>query len=305
MSSIAEIKHHIKGIEDTAKITRAMHLISSGKMKKAMRAHDQTMQYYRLVRANMRFILDNVPNDFQSTFFREHGKRSAFLIIAGDKGMCGGYNTEVLKLAYQKVNSTNHPSMQIMTFGHMATQFFRRRGVHVDASYLSTVQNPTLSTAREIAAQLCEQYCEKVFDEVFIIFTQMLKGGLTQPTALHVLPINRSAVVGIEPMHATLAGIAFEPNAAGALDSMAQHYVTGILYSALVQSFASENMARMTAMESATRNADEMLKKLKLQLNHARQTAITQEITEMIGGNPSSFTMQGSAPSAYGKENGT
>lgn len=291
MSSIAEIKHHIKAIEDTKKITNAMHLIASGKMKKAMRAHEETIHYYNLVRSNMRFILDNAPEGFQSTFFREHGKRSAFLVIAGDKGMCGGYNQDVLKLAHRKVNSVNHPNTFLITFGHMATQFFKRRGIRIDGSYLSAVQNPTLDTAREISVALCDYYRQKVFDEVFIIFTQMLKGGITRPTALHILPINRSAVVHVRPMHTTLSGLTFQPSAAEALDSMAQHYVTGIIYSALVQSFASENRARMSAMESATHNAEGMLKKLKMELNHARQSAITQEITEIIGGNPDSFTM--------------
>ncbi len=292
MSSIAEIRHHIKAVEDTAKITRAMHLIASGKMKKAVRAHEQTMLFYNRVRANMRFILDNSPEGFQSVFYREYGKRCAFLVIAGDKGLCGGYNQEILKLAYQKVvTSKTHQRSRLLTFGHMATNFFKQRGIPIDESYLSAVQNPTLDIARELSAQLCAQYEQKLFDEVFIIFTQLLKGGITRPTCLHVLPLNRSAVVDVEPMHPPLVGLTFEPNLAETLDSMARHYVSGVLYSALVQSFASENRSRMTAMESATRNADDMLKKLRLQMNHARQSAITQEINEIIGGNPQSFAL--------------
>ncbi|MEA5014504.1 MAG: ATP synthase F1 subunit gamma [Candidatus Limiplasma sp.] len=292
MSSIAEIKHHIKAVDDTAKITRAMHLIASGKMKKAVRAHEQTMLFYNRVRSNMRFILDNSPEGFKSVFYRDHGKRCAFLVIAGDKGMCGGYNQEVLKLAFQKVvTSTTHQRTRLLTFGHMATNFFKQKGIPVDESYLSAVQKPSLDIARELSAQLCAQYEKQLFDEVFIIFTQLLKGGITRPTCLHVLPLNRSAVVDVEPMHTPLVGLTFEPSLAETLDSMARHYVSGVLYSALVQSYASENRSRMTAMESATRNADEMLKKLKLELNHARQSEITQEINEIIGGNPESFTL--------------
>ncbi len=292
MSSIAEIKHHIKAIDDTAKITRAMHLIASGKMKKAVRSHEQTMQFYNLVRSNMRFILDNSPENFRSVYYRDHGKRCAFLVIAGDKGMCGGYNQDVLKLALQKVvESTTHQRARLLTFGHMATHFFKRKGIPVDGVYLSAVQNPTLETARDLSAELCAQYERQEFDEMFLIFTQLLKGGITRPTCLHVLPINRSAVVDVEPMHTPLAGLTFEPSLAQTLDSMARHFVSGVLYSALVQSYASENRARMTAMESATRNADDMLKKLRLALNHARQAAITQEINEIIGGNPDSFTL--------------
>lgn len=291
MSSIAEIRHHIKAISETAKITRAMHLIASAKMKKAMHAHDQTMQYYSLVRSNMRFILDNTPDDFQSDFYRANGRRACYLVVAGDKGMCGGYNHDVLKLAYREVLDTRHLNTRLITFGHMATDFFKRKGVIVDENYLTAVQNPTLDQAREIAAGLCRRYKRDEFDEVFIIFTQMLKGGITQPMRLSLLPITKHTVKNVPPMHNPTSGLQYWPNARGVLDSMAQHYVVGVIYSCLVQSFASENRARMTAMESATRNADDMLKKLSLQLNHARQAAITQEINEIIGGNPDSFTL--------------
>lgn len=291
MSSMAEIRHHIKAVNETGKITKAMHLIASAKMKRAMQAHDQTMQYFDLVRSNMRYILDNAPEDFRSDFFRENGARACYMVIAGDKGMCGGYNHDVLKLALHEVEDTTHRNVRLITFGHVAEDFFNRKGIKVDASYLTSVENPTLDGARELAAELCRRYKKDEFDEVFIIFTQMLKGGVTKPTRLHVLPITHETVAEVQPMHAPTAGLQFWPSAHGVLDSMAQHYVVGVLYSCLVQSFASENRARMTAMESATRNADEMLRKLQLQLNHARQSAVTQEITEIIGGNPDSFIL--------------
>ena len=291
MSSIPEIRHHIKAIGDTAKITRAMHLIASAKMKKAIRAHEQTMQYYSLVRSNMRFILDNAPDDFRSDFYRANGLRTCFLVIAGDKGLCGGYNHDVLKLANQEITNSRHHCTRLITFGHMATDFFRRKGMVIDQSYLTAVQNPTLDQSRELAAELCRRYKRDEFDEVFIIFTQMMKGGVTKPMRLSVLPITKHTVKNVPPMHTPTSGLQFWPNAKSVLDSMAQHYVVGVLYSCLVQSFASENRARMTAMESATRNADDMLKNLQLKLNHARQTAITQEINEIIGGNPDSFTL--------------
>ncbi len=291
MSSIAEIRHHIKTIDDTAKITRAMHLIASGKMKKAMRAHEQTMRYYSLVRSNMRFILDNSPEGFKSGFYRDFGDRACYLVIAGDKGMCGGYNQDVLKLALRTVKESTHVNARLVTFGHMATNFMQRQGMRVDESYLTAVQNPTIDIARELGAKLCRRYRKMEFDEVFIIFTQLLKGGVTKPTIVRVLPITRQTVEDAEPMHAPTGGLDFAPSQAEALDAMAQHYVSGVLYSALVQSFASENRARMTAMESATRNADDMHRKLMLSLNHARQAAITQEINEIIGGNPDSFVL--------------
>ena len=291
MSSVAEIRHHIKSIDDTAKITRAMHLIASAKMKKAMTAHDQTMRYYNLVRANMRFILDNSPDEFKSVYYREFGARACYLVIAGDKGMCGGYNQDVLKLALREVIDKTHLNTRLVTFGHMATHFMERKGFRVDESYLTAVANPSIDVARELAAKICERYRAMEFDEVFVIFTQLQKGGDTKPAMVRLLPITRESVMDVEPMHAPIGGIEFEPSMAEALDAMARHYVSGMLYSALVQSFASENRARMNAMDSATRNADAMHAKLVLQLNHARQAAITQEINEIIGGNPDSFAL--------------
>lgn len=290
MSSISEIKHHIKAISDTAKLTRAMHLISSAKMKKAMRAHDQTIEYFDLVRSNIRFILDNYEGEFHSRFYKSHGKHAAYLVIAGDKGMCGGYNQEVLKLALHEVKDQTHINTHLVTFGHMATRFFEREGIPVDASYLTYVENPTLDGARELATELIRRYRADEFEEVFIIYTRLLKGGVTKPTLLHMLPITDETFRDAKPMHTPTTSLEFLPSVGAALDSMVRHYIVGTIYSALVQSFASENRARMSAMDSATRNADEMMQKLKIQLNHARQAEITQEISEIIGGNPDSFT---------------
>ena len=220
MSSIAEIRHHIKTIDDTAKITRAMHLIASGKMKKAMRAHEQTMRYYSLVRSNMRFILDNSPEGFKSGFYRDFGDRACYLVIAGDKGMCGGYNQDVLKLALRTVKESTHVNARLVTFGHMATNFMQRQGMRVDESYLTAVQNPTIDIARELGAKLCRRYRKMEFDEVFIIFTQLLKGGVTKPTIVRVLPITRQTVEDAEPMHAPTGGLDFAPSQAEALDAM-------------------------------------------------------------------------------------
>ena len=242
MSSIAEIRHHIKAISETAKITRAMHLIASAKMKKALQAHDQTVHYYSLVRSNMRFILDNAPDDFRSDFYRANGKRACYLVIAGDKGMCGGYNHDVLKLAYQEISNPRHLNTRLVTFGHMATDFFRRKGVTVDASYLTAVQNPTLDKARELAVELCRRYRHDEFDEVFVIFTQMLNRRrdetyAAEPAAHH----QAHGCAMCRPCTAQPAAWISGRMRAACWTAWRQHYVVGVIYSCLVQSYASEN----------------------------------------------------------------
>ncbi len=284
MNNVSEIRHHIKVIDDTAKITRAMYLIASAKMKRAMSMHDQNLAFFSQVRASIRFILDTAGGTINNRFFRERGKRAAYLVIAADKGLCGGYNQQVLKLAYDIIRNSSHSVVKLYTIGHIGTDFFTRRGMEPDVHYQHVIQNPTLRNARRITAQLIEMFLSEKVDEVYVIYTMLGSGGVLQPTVLRLLPLLPVDFADTEPIHAKVAGFEFYPSPGDVAEAMAHDYLMGLVYSALAQSYASENRARMTAMDNATRNAGEMLEKLRLQLNHVRQDAITQEITEIMAG---------------------
>lgn len=286
MSSIAEVRHHIKVVRDINKITRAMYLISSARMKKAMRMHDQNLLYFTRVRSDIRFITENMERPIRNPYFRQHGKKAGYVVIAGDKGLCGGYNSEVLKLARRTIQDGIHEQKSLFTIGHMAGDYFTRLGMQPDVKYLHVIQDPNLHSARGITYGLCRLFREKELDEVYIIYTMMEKIGVLKPTVLRLLPVLQEDFEHAPVLHAPTASLSFEPSAQEVLDAMVPHYLVGLVYSALVQSYASEQSARMAAMDAATRNANEMLGRLSLELNHARQAAITQEITEIISGNP-------------------
>jgi F-type H+-transporting ATPase subunit gamma len=286
MSSIAEIRHHIKVVRDTSKITRAMYLISSAKMKKAMRMHDQNQLYFLRVRSDIRFIMDNIGESISNPYYRQHGKKTGYVVIAGDKGLCGGYNSEVLKLARRTIQDGVHEERYLFTLGHMASDYFMRLNMNPDVDFLHVMQDPSLQNARQITSTLCKLFREKELDEVYIIYTVLQKMGQLKPTVLRLLPVLREDFGDAPILHAPTGPLMFHPSAAEVLDTMVPHYLVGLVYSALVQSYASEQSARMSAMDAATRNADEMLGRLNLEFNHARQAIITQEISEIISGNP-------------------
>ena len=287
MSSVAEIRHHINAVDDTAKITRAMHLISSAKMKKAMQMHDNNLLYFQKARSVIRFWLENSGGSITSPYFRQHpGKRAAFLVIAADKGLCGGYNQEILKLARKTMEEGDYKERFLFTIGYVAFDYFERLGLHPDVNYLHIIQDPNLESARAITFELCSLFRSKMLDEVYVVYTELKRMGVLVPRVLRLLPILEEDFMGAELLHTPTGNLSYHPSPEKALEDIVPHYLVGLVYSTLVQAYASEHCARMTAMEAATKNADEMLGKLRLQLTPARPAVITQEITEIISGNP-------------------
>ncbi|NLG24539.1 MAG: ATP synthase F1 subunit gamma [Clostridiales bacterium] len=286
MSSIAEIRHHISAVRGTGKITRAMYLISSARMKKAMRMYEQNLHFFGPLRADLRFLLDNMEDEVRNPYFRRHGRCAAYIVIAGDKGMCGGYNNDVLRLASRVIAEGGRVCGRLYTIGQEAEAYFVKRGMHPDESFLNVISNPDLRGARRITQQMCDLFRAKELDEVYLIYTQLEKIGQTRPVALRLLPVLRKDFGDAYQLHEAIGPLSFHPSADEVLDTLVPHYLVGLTYSALVQSYASEHSARMTAMDAATRNANDMLDRLGLELNHARQAAITQEIAEILSGNP-------------------
>lgn len=285
MSSIPEIRHRIKAVEDTRKITRAMFLISSAKMQKAMRMHDRNMPYFQRVREDMRYIVENTDAETHNPYFEHRpGNRAVYLVIAGDKGMCGSYNEDVLRLADRQIAEGAHSQLSVLTIGAMAYAHFARLDMDPDIHYLHLAQNPNLNACREIALQLCQMYGDGIFDEAYIIFTNMLSTRHIRPQTLRLLPILEEDFQDVEPFHVPTSELEYVPTVQDALNALVPQHLIGLVYSACVQAYASENSARMTAMDSSTRNADEMLSKLRMEHNRARQTAITQELNEITSG---------------------
>ncbi len=298
MSNMKEIKGHIQSVRDTQKITNAMYLISSNKMRKIKKELDKTKPYFEEVALSIRRIFKTVKN-VQSDYFYPAGNTYeiegtyAYLVITADKGLAGAYNQNVIKEA-SKLMTKKHDKL-LFVVGEYGRRYFTSKNIPIEKTFLYTAQNPTLARAREISDLLLDLYDNKKIAKIYIIFTDYESGMEAKVKVMRLLPFNRSdfklSKKELEEEQKSTRGfvwpqgdIEFYPNAREALDNMISSYITGIIYGALVDSFCSEQSARMNAMESANRNAEELIEKLTVQYNHTRQAAITQEITEVSAG---------------------
>jgi len=298
MSNMKEIKGHIASVRDTQKITNAMYLISSNKLRKIKKDLDRTKPYFEEVALSIRRIFKSAK-DVDSDYFYpdketyEIEGTYGYLVITADKGLAGAYNQNVIKEA-SRIMTKNHDKL-LFVVGEYGRRYFASKNIPIEKTFLYTAQNPTLSRARQISDTLIGLYNEKKLSKIYIIFTDYESGTEAKVKVLRLLPFNRSdfkmSKTEREEEKNNTRGfvwpegeIEFHPNAKEALENMVSSYVTGIIYGALVDSFCSEQNARMNAMESANRNAEELIDKLTIDYNHTRQAAITQEITEISAG---------------------
>ena len=282
MSSVAEIRRHLRSVEDTYKITRAMYTIASSKMRRAVARENRNQTYFNAVRSNIRYLLESAGTVNHPCFTPRPGFRSAYLVIAADAGMCGSYNSNVLSLASQQMEATGCVCLMIQ--GQKAREYFTRRQIPIDIEFLPQGKAPSLDDARQITYQLMEFYETDHLDEVYVVYTQMESTTRQTPRVMQLLPIEAESFADAPRFHAPSTEIDFHPSVQAVTDALVPQYLIGLIYSALVQSFASEQCARMAAMDASNRNAEEMRTKLTAQLNRARQAAITQELTEIIAG---------------------
>jgi F-type H+-transporting ATPase subunit gamma len=287
MASMREIKSRIKSIKETRQITKAMKLISAAKLKKAKQQLEQTMPYFNKVKSTIADILmhsGGIENEFFNLRNEKRGRKKGYIVITGDKGLAGGYNHNIIKLAESLIKE--NPDSRLFVAGHMGRGYFFRKGYNVDEEFDYSVQNPTVYRAREIADRVLDLFEKGELDEVFLVYTNMISSIKLEPTYLKLLPLSidalkedvKGAEIRIDQR------MSYEPSPKDVFDVLISKYVKGIVYGALVEAFTSEQSARMSAMDNATSNADEMLQRLNLYYNRARQAAITQEISEIVGG---------------------
>ncbi len=292
MGNMHEIRDRVKSIQDIMKITNAMYLISSSKLKKAKKDLADTEPYfYKLIYA-MRSILSRAPENLDMRYFNRREeippeeRKIGYIVITADKGMCGSYNHNIIKLTEEKMAQSKHASLYVM--GHVGRLYFQRKAragkLDVDPEFVYTPQNPTLFRARRIAEQMIGAFDAGELDEVYIIYTDMLDAVNFEPRVIQLLPLDVEHFVTKDTDVVRHHEAEFFPNVQVVMEHLTPNYMKGIIYGAMVESFCSEQQARMTAMDSATTSAKDMLQTLSLQYNRARQAAITQEITEVVSG---------------------
>ena len=287
MPSAREIRVRMNSIQQTRKLTNAMYLISSAKLRKAKQEWDQTRPYFQALKAEVKRIFRTSGHVESRYLYPDEGELPpdgtyGFLVITADKGLAGAYNQNVLKEAHRLMQE--HPQTKLFVVGEYGRQYFQRHQVPIERSFLYTAQNPTMQRAREITAELLDRFDKGELQKIFVIYTDM-KNSLTENvSATRILPFHRSAFTAPTDEKRITEPFEFFPSVTQVLENIVPSYVSGFIYSALIDSFCSEQSARMNAMNSANENAEKMLGELALAYNRIRQAAITQEITEVSAG---------------------
>ena len=281
MADAKEIQNRMKSIRDTMKITSAMYMISSNKLQKAKKSLEATEPYFYTMQATISRILRHMP-DMKHRYLEDADvpdadKRRGYIVITGDKGLAGAYNHNVLKIAETQLEKPGEHRLFVV--GELGRQYFASKGVEVDTQFHYTVQNPTMHRARMISGRVLELYDEQKLDEIYVIFTRMVSSLQVEAEMLQLLPLQHKNFE-----QARTEQFLQLPTPEAVLESIIPNYVNGFIYGALVESFCSEQNSRMLAMQTANQSANDMLRGLSVQYNRLRQAAITQEITEVIGG---------------------
>lgn len=287
-----DISLRIKSVKETRKITRAMYLISASKFQKAKVMLDNVRPYYNKVQLTMKDILLHTGKVTSRYLERKEddkeNKRKSLIVVTGDKGLCGAYNHNVIKKAEELIGKEN---VNLMVIGEVGRRYFIKKGYNVDIEFLYTAQNPTTAIAGEISDVILNAYNRGLTNEISIVYTEM-QGLVQKVKVLRLLPLDIDNFMALanEGEEAEKNEVVidddmiYEPSASEVFDVLVPEYLKGLIYSILVQAFASEHFARMIAMDGATSNADKMINRLTLEYNKLRQASITQEISEIVAG---------------------
>lgn len=288
MANTREIKERISSIKDTMKITNAMYMISTNKLRKAKAALEKTEPYFYTMQSAMAYILKHFP-DIKHTFFDLRRKldltqrRTGFIVITADKGLAGAYNHNIIKLATEMLDA-NKGQSSLYVVGQVGMRHFEKHGYSVDEHFMYTAQNPTLNRARRIASFIIDKYINNELDDIYILYTRMEK-NVVEPEIRQLLPIAPESYKSHKTkIDIHLDDIPMLPSPEAMVTSLVPSCVTGFIYGALIESYCSEQSMRVMAMQNATDSAKEMLQHLSIEYNRMRQAAITQEITEISAG---------------------
>lgn len=287
MKTPSEISRSLNANIQTRQITNAMYLLSVSEIRRMSANIGHIENYMHYLRRTIRDIITR-SNDIQHSFLRQKVPdetiETAFLVISSDKSLCGAYNVNIVNLAIEQIRSAVKPV--VFTTGRQGEIMLRNKGFAVSRTFPASASDGSIDWASDISDALIEGYLNDDFDEVYICFTQYKNQAHQYPTCMRLFPLDADdfadEIMPGENVTENVNDITiFEPSVRAVFESLANEYITGIIYSAIAQSAMSEHVARMNSMQAATRNADKMIESLRLQYNTARQLAITNEIAEI------------------------
>ena len=281
-AGIKEIKTRINSVNSTKQVTKAMELVASSKMRKAKDRALAARPYFGTMYDTVRDIATNIRG-VRNVFLKQREvKNKCYIVVAGDRGLAGGYNSNIMKLVLSHMGDKKE---KVMPIGKKANEFFAKRGYDILKS-AESVEKCGYEETLAFAQEAMDLYKKGEVDEVYMVYTEFVSPLTQRPKLLKVLPLAFDKEENKETKEQSAKGtrVQYLPSAEVVLGHIIPKYVSGIVYDGVIESFASEQAARRTAMSSANDNADEMLSNLELSYNRARQSAVTQEITEIVGG---------------------
>lgn len=276
MANMKDIKNRIKSVSSTMQITKAMELVASSKLKKARNRAENAKPYFDTITQAMHSAMSTNKNSIWTK--SRDIKNTTHIVIAGDRGLAGGYNSNVLKLAKANITGENN----IITIGKKASDFFKK----ASDKFLDISENLTYADAGDVGKIALDNFVSGATDEVYLYYTELVSPLLQEAKVMKLLPLAQKETKEDIGTLGTLAE--YDPSPESVLSSIIPMYLSGVIYGAITESFASEQAARRIAMENATDNASDMIDNLSLIYNRARQGAITQEISEIVAGASSS-----------------
>lgn len=286
MAGTREILSRMNSIKDTMKITNAMYMISSSKLKRARQKLLDTEPYFYTMQQALGRVLRHMP-DAESRYLdtrpdiRPEDRKIGYIVVTADKGLAGAYNHNVFKLVQEQLEKSGRPVLFVV--GDLGRQYFEKKGIPVETDFRYTVQKPNMSRARIIEEKVVDYFLSGQLDEVYLVYTRMVNAMKMEPELQKLLPLQRPESIRV-PADVHQEDIVMMPSPEAVLESITPNCVAGIIFGGLVESYSSEQNSRMMAMQAATDSAKDMLKQLSTEYNRVRQAAITQEITEVISG---------------------
>ena len=281
MASMRDIKRRRESIQSTGQITKAMKLVSTVKLQKAKGKAENTKPYFEHMYKAVNSMLRKSGNILHPYLQSGSSEKKGIIMVTSNRGLAGGYNSNIIKMVMN--SGISKEDAVIYAVGKKGRDALARRGYTIAEDYSEAMDEPVFNDAAAIGRKVLEDFAEGKIGEIYLVYTEFKNTVTHIPTWLKLLPVVVSEEEE-EDEADKLTLMNYEPEAEEALDLIIPKYINSLIYGGLMQSFASENGARMQAMDSATTNAEEMISTLELSYNRARQGAITQELTEIIAG---------------------
>ena len=278
--STKDLKARIRSMESTRQITKAMEMVAASKLRGAQEKAISSRPYFEILYSTMLDLAGNRAESISPYLVQREVKKVCCIVIAGDRGLAGGYNSGILKLVSEKLQGKDY---SVLPLGKKAVEYFRGKQAELLTEQYAEVSSVTVSDCFSMARLLAKEFLAGNYDELILGYTNFVSVLTQTPATVQLLPLPEPTKQAKESRD-----VLYEPDVESVYDAIIPEYLGGLIYGAVCESVASEQAARRTAMDAATKNADEMIGDLNLQYNRARQGAITQEITEIVAGAESS-----------------